>query len=196
MKWISIASAAVVLCVLAGSCRTTAAQGTAWLDRPIENWNKPGALVPRGPAGRSDHDDASERCKVKPPQTPAARAVTSAAWVPQSYLDRELIKDDVEIVAGVSGLDSKCEPTGYNLFVFVGGRYAGALSPRPMVPGTDAAAGVVRFADEGITAEFVRYKAGDSTCCPSSRVSVRYRIDRSAGGPIVVPLDVKTTRSY
>ena len=196
MKWTSIASAVVVLFVLAGSCRTPAAQGTAWLDRPIENWNKPGAAVPRGPADRSDHDDALERCKAKPPQTPAARAVTSAAWVPQSYLDRELIKDDVEIIAGVSGLDGKCAPMDYNLFVFVGGRYAGALSPRPMVPGTDAAAGVVRFADDGITAEFARYKPGDSTCCPSSRVSVRYRIERSADGPIVVPLDVKTTRSY
>ena len=116
--------------------------------------------------------------------------------MPQSYLDRELIKDDVEIIAGVSALDSKCAPVDYNLFVFVGGRYAGALSPRPMVPGTDAAAGVVRFADDGITAEFARYKPGDATCCPSSRVSVRYRIDRSADGPIVVPLDIRTTRSY
>jgi hypothetical protein len=195
MKWISIASAAVVLFVFAGSGRTPAAQGTAWLDRPIENWNKPGAAVPRGP-DRSDRDGALERCKAKAPQTPAARAVTSAAWLPQAYLDRELIKEDVEIIAGVSGLDTKCAPTDYNLFVFVGGQYAGALSPGPMVPGTDAAAGAVRFADDGITAEFARYKPGDSTCCPSSRVSVRYRIERSADGPIVVPLDVKTTRGY
>ena len=126
MKWISIASAVVVLCrVCRFLARTPAAQGTAWLDRPIENWNKPGAAVPRGPADRSDHDDALERCKAKPPQTPAARAVTSAAWIPQSYLDRELIKDDVEIIAGVSGLDSKCAPMDYNLFVFVGGRVCG-----------------------------------------------------------------------
>jgi LppP/LprE lipoprotein len=196
MKWTSIASAVVVVFVLAGSCRTPAAQATAWLDRPLVNWNKPGAAVPRGPADPSDHDDAMERCKAKPPQTPAAVGVTSAAWVPQTYLDRELIKDDVEILAGVSGLDSKCAPKAYNLFVFVGGRYAGALSPRPMVPGTDAAAGVVRFGGDGITAEFARYQPSDSTCCPSSRVSVRYRVERPADGPVVVPLDVKTTRSY
>jgi hypothetical protein len=195
MKRLSIASF-VVLCVVAGPGRTPAAQETAWLDRPIENWNKPGAAVPRGPTDRSDHDDAQERCKATPPQTPATRAVASAAWVPLPHLDRELIKDDVEILAGVSGLDSKCAPMDYHLFVFVGGRYAGALSPRPMVPGKDAAAGVVRFTPEGITTEFARYKPGDSDCCPSSRVSVRYRIDRSADGAVVVPLDVRTTRSY
>ena len=81
------------------------------------------------------------------------------------------------------------------MYVFVGGRYAGALSPQVMTPGTDASAGAVRFTDDGITVEFARYKPGDSTCCPTSRVAVRYRIDRSDVGPVVVPVDVRTTRS-
>jgi hypothetical protein len=195
MKRLSIAGAAVA-CLLAGSGRAPGAQTAAWLDRPIQNWNASDAAVPRGSADPSGRDDALGRCQAAPPQTPAVRSIASAGWIPQLHLDRELVKDDVEIIAGVSGLDAKCAPKDYNLFVFVGGRYAGALSPGPMIPGTDAAAGVVRLADEGIITEFVRYQAGDSACCPSSRVSVRFRIDRSPAGPVVVPIEVRTTRSY
>ena len=95
----------------------------------------------------------------------------------------------------MSGLDGMCAPVDYNVFVFVGGTYAGALSPSVMKPGTDASAGAVRFVDDGITVEFARYKPGDSTCCPTSRMAVRYRIDRGER-PLVVPLDARTTRSY
>ena len=187
---------AALLCAVCAWQVSPAAQAAAWLDHPLQNWNKPGAVLPSGPADRSDHDDAIGRCNARLPQTDAARAVAAAGWVPQPYLDRELIKDDVEILAGVAALDSTCASMDYNLFVFVGGRYAGALSPRPMSPGTDASAGAVRFVGDGITAEFVRYKAGDSNCCPSSRMVVRYGIDRSGERPVVVPLDARTTRSY
>jgi len=183
----------IPLLVLAGAA---SAQATKWLDRPLQNWNDAGGTVPRGAADTSDRDDAIERCKMKPPETANARAAASAGWVPQLYLDRELIKGDVEIVGVVSGLDAMCAPMDYNVYVFVGSRYAGALSPQLMTPGTDASAGAVRFTDDGITVEFARYKSGDSTCCPTSRVAVRYRIDRSGDGPVVVPVDVRTTRSY
>jgi hypothetical protein len=187
------AAALILVLVLVGAAL---AQAPVWLDRPLQNWNKAGGNLPRGAADTSDRDDAIERCKMKPPETANARAVASAGWVPQLYLDRELIKGDVEIVGAVSGLDAMCAPMDYNLYVFLGGRYAGAVSPRVMSPGTDASAGAVRFTDEGITVEFARYKPGDSTCCPTSRVAVRYRIDRSGDGPVVVPVDVRTTRSY
>ena len=172
---------------------TAAAQGTGWLDRPLQNWNGPGAAVPRATGTIAGTDAA--RCKLEPLKSAAGRAVAEAGWLPQPHLDRELIRDDVEVVAGVSGLDTMCAPTGFNLFVFVGGRYAGTLSPLPMSPATDASAGAVRFADGGITTEFARYKPGDSTCCPTSRMAVRYRIDRGER-PVVVPLDARTTRSY
>lgn len=195
MKRISIARAAAPLIALVVVAEAPSAQATKWLDRALQNWNQAGGTVPRGPADTSDRDDAIERCKMKPPETANARAIASAGWVPQLYLDRELIKGDVEIVGAVSGLDPMCAPMDYNVYVFVGGRYAGALSPQVMTPGTDASAGAVRFTDEGITVEFARYKPGDSTCCPTSRVAVRYRIDRSDDGPVVVPVDVRTTRS-
>ena len=187
------ASSLILLLVLAGAA---SAQAPMWLDRPLQNWNEAGGTVPRGAADTSHRDDAIERCRMKPPETANARAVGSAGWVPQLYLDRELTKGDVEIVGAVSGLDAMCAPMEYNVYVFVGGRYGGALSPQVMTPGTDASAGAVRFTDEGITVEFARYKPGDSTCCPTSRVAVRYRIDRSGDGPVVVPVDVRTTRSY
>jgi hypothetical protein len=189
-------SIAALLCAVWAWQASPAAQSAAWLDQPIQNWNQPGAALPTGTAGTSDRDDAVARCKVTRPQTDAARAIAAAGWVPQAYLDRELIKGDVEIVAAVSGLDGACAPVHYNLFVFVAGSYAGALSPRAMSSGADASAGAVRFVGDGITAEFARYKAGDSNCCPSSRMAVRYHIERSGGRPVVVPLDAKTTRSY
>jgi hypothetical protein len=189
--WLATAALA-----LGAASAVPSAQSTVWLDRPLQNWNKAGGTVPRGPADRSDHDDAIERCKSKPPQTAGGRAVTSAGWVPQLYNDRELINGDIEIVGAVSGLDGMCAPVDYNVFVFVGGVYAGALSPILMKPGTDASGGVVRFVDDGVTVEFARYKPGDATCCPTSRVAVRYRIDRSGDRAVVVPVDVRTTRSY
>ena len=45
-----------------------------------------------------------------------------------------------------------------------------------------------------ITAEFSRFASTDPLCCPSSRVTVRYRIDRTAAGPVVVPVEVRNTR--
>ena len=87
-----------------------------------------------------------------------------------------------------------CRPVTYNLFVFVGGRFAGVLSPTSMASRLDSSSGVVRLPLPAITAEFARYTGTDALCCPSSRVTVRYRIDRTAAGPVVAPVEVRTTR--
>jgi hypothetical protein len=58
----------------------------------------------------------------------------------------------------------------------------------------DASSGAVRLPPPQITAEFSRYAPSDPLCCPSSRVTVRYRIDRTAAGAVVVPIEVRTTR--
>ncbi len=104
------------------------------------------------------------------------------------------MQGDVEIIAGMSGADGMCRPTGFNLFVFVGGRLAGTLSPVPMSSREDGSVGAVRLAPEGtITAEFARYTEKDALCCPSSRVSVRYRVERGAAA-VVVPLAIQVIR--
>ena len=190
MKSRSIAWAVVLLC-----SRGAAAQ-TAWLDQPLTGWNASGSALPKGTADNTARVDAQKRCKLFPPATTAARALEAAGWIAQPHLDRPLSSNDIEIVAGFSALDAECAPAAFNLFVFVGERFAGTLSPGLMTPRKDAAAGPVRFVNEGISAEFARYKPGDSDCCPTARVAVQYRIDRSPSGPSVVPVTVRTTRSY
>ena len=96
----------------------------------------------------------------------------------------------------MTGGDGMCRPTGYNIFVFVGGRFAGTLSPAAMNSRDDASSGAVRILGaDSLSAEFARYAAQkDALCCPSSRVTVRYRIDRAGAGPVVVPVEVRVTR--
>src|SRR5688572_13989678 len=101
-------SLAAWLCAVCAWQASPSAQATTWLDQPLQSWNQSGATLPRGPADKADRDGAIGRCKSTLPQTDAARAVAAAGWVPQLYLDRELIKDDVEIIAGVAALDSMC----------------------------------------------------------------------------------------
>ena len=185
-----------IACALALLCGPAATAQTAWLDQPLAGWNAPGAPPPKGTADAAARADARKRCKLTPPATAADGALDAAGWIPQPHLDRPLASNDVEVLAGFSSLDASCAPAAFNLFVFVGGRFAGTLSPGAMTPRTDASAGPVRFVGDGISAEFARYKPGDSDCCPSARVAVQYRIDRSSAGPSVVPVTVRTTRSY
>jgi hypothetical protein len=63
-----------------------------------------------------------------------------------------------------------------------------------MTSSRDGSSGVVRLPLPAVTAEFARFATTDPLCCPSSRMTVRYRIDRTPAGPVVVPVDVKTTR--
>ena len=168
---------------------------TTWLDRPLVAWNKGGDTVAQPPAAGEAASAVVARCKLQPPQTTAAeKALSTVGWIPYWNVDQQLVRDDVEIVGGMRGADGMCRPTMFNLFVFVGGRFAGTLSPAAMIARTDASSGVVRLAPPQIAAEFARYAKNDPLCCPSSRVTVRYRIDRGSDGPVVVPVDVRTTR--
>ena len=144
-------------------------------------WRYPPAAKPRSPVIR--------RCQLTPPRsTSAERAVDAAGWIPFWNVDQQLVREDIEIVGGMRGADGMCRPATYNLFVFVGGRFAGVLSPTPMTSRLDSSSGVVRLPLPIITAEFARFTSTDPLCCPSSRVTVRYRIDRTAAGPVVAPM--------
>jgi hypothetical protein len=171
-------------------------QSAVWLDQPLTSWNRPAAPLARGPVDARAIDDARQRCKLDPPSSEAERALATAGWIPQPHLDRRLVQGDVEILSGASSLDADCSPAGFNLFVFVSGTYAGTLSPSPMSPRADGVAGPVRFTGDLISAEFARFKSGDAVCCPSARMTVRYRIERTPPPGLVVPADVRTTRSF
>jgi hypothetical protein len=129
--------AAVVSAIAAPSfALIAAAQGgspVSWLDQPLVSWNKPGDAVPSPP--RSDESTGSviKRCQLTPPrQTDAERALEAAGWVPFWNVDQQLVRDDVEVVGGMAAADGMCRPARYNLFVFVGGKFAGVLSPTSM----------------------------------------------------------------
>jgi hypothetical protein len=168
--------------------------GTTWLDRPLANWNTAEAPLAR-PAGPTERDAVRTRCKIPSPMTAAQRALEEAGWIAYDHLDRAVSRDDVEIVGGMTDADAECRPRGFQLFVFAGATFAGTLSPDPMTTGQDASAGAVRIVGpDAITAEFARYGNKDMPCCPTSRVTVRYRFDRAGSRPLLVPVDIRTTR--
>jgi hypothetical protein len=192
MTRLLIASTAMLSIVGAAAAQAPPA---SWLDRPLVNWNKAGDKVPGPPAGGESRSAVVSRCKLTPPQSTAAeRAVDAAGWIPFWNFDQQLVRDDVEVVGGMSGADGMCRPTGYNLFVFVGGRFAGVLSPVPMGSRLDSSSGAVRLPLPNITVDFARYTSTDPLCCPSAHVRVTYHIERSAAGPLAVASEIRAAR--
>jgi hypothetical protein len=179
--------------------RLAAAQAPpSWLDRPLENWNVPGRHLPKATFEDETLAEVAKRCSLQPllNTTPGERALAAAGWIPFRMFDRQIAEGDVEIVGGLAGADGMCRPMDFNVFVFVNGRPAGSLSPQPMMSRTDGSVGgAIRLAADGtIDAGFSRYTDKDALCCPSSHVTVRYRIDRTAAPPVVVPVSVRITR--
>jgi hypothetical protein len=168
----------------------------SWLDRPLTNWNDSAKPMPRGMPTGETVADVAKRCDlVVKRDMPGQRALADAGWLPYLHVDREIVQRDVEIVGGMAEADSMCRPMEFNVFVFVGGQLAGTLSPLPMSSRGDGEIGVVRLGpDDTIAAEFARYTNRDALCCPSSRVTVRYRIDRTKPQAAVVPVSVQVTR--
>ncbi len=163
-----------------------------WLDRPLANWNVPGAAIP--PAESPRDLEGVRRCQLTEPSTPAAQALAAEGWIPFHHLDRELVQDEVNVLGGLLRTSDDCGPLVFNLFVFVRGRFAGTVSPVAMNQQTDGVAGPVRLLPDGsLSAEFARYGATDTPCCPSGRLTVRYRIEDGAM-PVLVPVEVRTTR--
>jgi hypothetical protein len=187
---------ATMLCAFAASLPLIAQEvPKTWIDRPLATWNKAGEPVPAAPVVGETNAAVISRCKLTPPRsTTAEQAVERAGWIPFWNFDQQLVRDDVEVVGGMRGADADCEPATYNLFVFAGGRFAGVLSPVVMTSRKDSSSGVVRMPLPQITADFARYATTDRFCCPSDRVTVRYRIDRTAAGPVVVPVEAGPTR--
>jgi hypothetical protein len=93
----------------------------------------------------------------------------------------------------MSGVDGMCRPMGYQDFVFVDGKFAGTLSPRPMDSRTDGASQrIVLQNSDRIIVVFNRYKDTDPLCCPSQLSRVVYQIETVSGLPVVVPKEAET----
>lgn len=183
------------LLVVLGVAFACAAHGASgdWLDRPTPPaWNKPDAKLPLAP--RFDPDPFLEkRCGAedRKPTSTVDRALVKAGWKLVGYPRQQ---GTLQVVMARSGSDGMCRPLGFQLFAFVDGRFAGTLAPRHMDARTDGAAWLPDLgADGGIAVPFSRYGKGDPLCCPSRTSIVRFRIDATAAGPVVVPTGVVTT---
>jgi hypothetical protein len=173
-----------------------AAQSGSWLDRPLTKWNAAGATMPAPPASQEARAPLARRCASLVASGSAVDAlVTKAGWVPLLHLDRRISRDDVEVVGGMAAAGPACDPTVFNLFVFVGGRFAGTLSPASMSTSRDGAAGSVRLTGpDAMTTEFARYTAADSECCPSSVVRVSYRLNRAGAATVLEAVEARRVR--
>jgi hypothetical protein len=170
---------------------------TSWLDQPLQSWNIAASAIAKAsnPADAIQKD--AERCALAVPRdTAGERALAAGGWIPFHLFDRQMSERDVEIVGGLAASDGMCRPMRFNVFVFVGGKFAGTLSPVPMDSRADAvvAGGIRVAADDSVSAEFARYTDKDALCCPSARVRVRYQIDRTGASPVVVPVTAQPLR--
>jgi hypothetical protein len=173
----------------------SAQSDTSWLDRPLVAWSEAPGPVPPARAGTESQGALERRCGSSSlSASPAADAVRKAGWAPFLHFDRAIARTDLEVIGGMTAAATPgCEPTMFNLFVFVGGKFAGTISPMVMGQGRDGVVGAVRVTGtDALTAEFARYTTKDTECCPSSRVRVTYRIERAQ--PTLVPIDLRTLR--
>jgi hypothetical protein len=162
----------------------------------MTTWNAAGAAIPSPPKTPEQPRALATRCASIVADGSTVDALLHAAgWVPFLHVDRRLTRDDVEVVGGLAAAGPSCEPTSFNLFVFVGGRFAGTLSPSLMHTGRDGVAGSVRLSGpNALTSEFARYTAADAECCPSSIVRVTYRINRQGASPAVEAVEANRVR--
>lgn len=163
-----------------------------WLDQEKPaNWNKPGASLPKSPPASRDLDNFHQ-CKatIRPATAPEDKDLTRAGWKLFGPYQRF---GNVSLVTGLSGFDGMCRPFGYQDFVFVNGKFAGTLSPKPMDSRTDGASALIYlYSETALSADFARYREADALCCPSAESSVTYQIRQLKGQPIVVPNAVST----
>jgi hypothetical protein len=185
----AVGVAALVLLVCPLSCLA------AWLDPDSPAaWNQPGGAVPQAPRVEGNGDP---RCREseRPAETPEDHAVTARGW--------RLFHDyqagwGLKVIWALASYDGMCRPWGYQVFVFTRGIFAGTLSPRPMDSRTDASLFSVQLLSrlagaDPLAATFERYAGTDPLCCPSRRTVVRYRVDRSQGSPLLVPVSASTS---
>jgi len=182
-----LACAALTALALASPARVA----PGWLDAASPaGWNRAGARVPRAPARRGDPPTVA-RCRggvARPPENAAERQIAAAGW---TLFGGAEASGTTQMMSGCTSVDGMCRPAGYQVFVFVGGRFAGTLSPGPMEPRADGSARVQRLLSaDAVAAEFARYAPADALCCPSRVATVIFRVERSGAGPVVVPSSV------
>jgi hypothetical protein len=181
-RFVSIIASAVLAAASASPATKQAAKGGSWLDGGVANWNHPGAAVPKASSGDAAN---RERCKdlLRPPSGVHDRALTTQGWLLYGPLQRF---GRAVVVTGASDLDGKCQPLGFQVFVFFERKFAGTLSPGLMNAGRDGSESRFSLSRERrIQAEYSRYSKNDPL--PSASATVQFEIEDKAEGPFLVP---------
>ena len=162
-----------------------------WLDTLPLAWNEAGASLPKAPEPKGD-PPSDPRCAsvLRQPGTPTERALAAAGW---SLFAKPKVRGATTVLLGDASVDGMCRPWDYQAFVFVKGCFAGRLSPALMDSRADGALSEVRLlSPTDIEVSFLRYTDTDALCCPSRLSTARYRIERRAKRPAVIPFSVRT----
>jgi hypothetical protein len=162
----------------------------SWLDesRPA-SWNRPGSSIPAAPDVEGGPD---ARCKemARPPATEEDNQVRAQGW---DLVGAYQGGWDVLVIRATAGYDGMCRPRPYQDFVFVGGVFAGTLSPQAMESRADGAISRVSLSGRTrLIAEYQRYALADPLCCPSRMTTVVFEI--ATDGPVVRPLSATTSK--
>ena len=191
---------AFALAVAVSPPATAQSAKSRWLDQdPLRNWNNPSGAIPKGPrVSLADIRDCEKRGAEETKKTPATaetRQVTAAGWRGATVEKRA---GDTVFVFARNSVDGMCRPMSYQIFVFVKGRFAGTLAPRPVDSREDGSFMLEKEGAERFTASFFRYKTDDALCCPSRISTVTYTIrmvtapGRGPQTPLVSPESVAT----
>jgi hypothetical protein len=161
----------------------------AWLDAPLNNWNTRLTTIPRATIAKGA-PVMDPRCTdtQRSGHSPEDKALTAAGW---KLFGEQQQFEDVSLVMALTTADGMCRPIGYQGFVFVGGKLAGTVSPKPMDARMDGSSAPIHLTSTStLTVGFNRYTDADAMCCPSKRQIVTYKIERTGPRPLLVPRDV------
>jgi hypothetical protein len=154
-------------------------------------WNRPGGAIPNAPEN-ADREEIPKICmEGRPlPKTAQERAAARAGWMLFATFDD---RHGLTVIGAAANFDGMCRADQYQDFVFVNGKFAGTLSPKPMGARSDGSSITITFPATGkIVATFDRYVPRDPLCCPSRISEGEYAIGERAGNPIVVLKKVLT----
>lgn len=167
--------------------------GSTWLDaKPLPAWNTSGAPLPKAPRG-DGQSLKTGRCAelARKPTSASDRALMKAGW---TLLGPLQVFDTTEVITAAAEGDGQCRAMGFQVFVFVDGRFAGTLSPEPMTDRFDGVMGEVRLSSpKSLTATVRRYGKDDPLCCPSRLGTVEYTLQPGPRGPVVTATQATTS---
>ena len=163
----------------------------SWLDEPKPvSWNRPGAVIPSAPRTAATADPRC-RATARPAESEADKRLTALGW---DLIGAYQGGWGILMIEGAAGYDGMCRPLAFQSFVFVGGVFAGTLSPEPMDSRSDGALNRVTLRDgRRLVAEYARYGPKDALCCPSGTASVVFELGTDAA--LLRPVSVSASSS-